>query len=320
MMKKSLWSLALITLVATAFGQQDPQYTQWQFDRLSVNPAFSGIDRSHSITALHRDQWDGFDRDPKTYLVNYSGMFGPKMNIGGGATFYTEVLGQQQNTIFRVSPSYHHALSGGNYVSVGVSLGMFGAKIGGNWVYIDEDDRVVESLRNRTTSQNAFDMGAGFTFYKPRKYYFGVSSTHLNAAKLDKAYFQTVRHFYVMGGYEMDLTSDLTLRPNVLVKNATGSTQFDFNADVIWNQMLWGGLAFRPGDAIAPYIGFQKNLNAITSGRTVINSGFKLGYSYDVTTSAIKDYSAGSHEVFLTYSATFSPIPIRAKHSNPRFL
>jgi hypothetical protein len=73
-MKKILLSLSLVLSAFLAVAQQDPQFTMWQFDRLSVNPAFSGIDRMHCITALHRDQWDGLDKDPKTYLFNYSGM------------------------------------------------------------------------------------------------------------------------------------------------------------------------------------------------------------------------------------------------------
>jgi len=124
----------------------------------------------------------------------------------------------------------------------------------------------------------------------------------------------------VMGGYQLPLGSDLALRPNVLIKSDFAATQFDLNADVLWNNMLWGGLSFRPKDAISPYVGFQTMFEPIKGQTSLINHGLKLGYSYDVTTSDLKDYSAGSHEIFLTYCLGFSEIPIRARHSNPRFL
>jgi type IX secretion system PorP/SprF family membrane protein len=316
-MKKIILSVILATLTLITVAQQDPQYTQWQFDRLSVNPAFSGFDRNHNVTILHRDQWDGLDKDPKTYLFNYSGMYGAKQNIGVGLTFYTEVLGQQQNNIFRISPSYHHDLGNSNYFSAGLSLGMVSSKLGANWVYIDAGDPTIPTNEK---SQSVGDVSLGFTFYQPKKYYIGISSTHLNSADLDDLGIKVARHYYIMGGYEAPVGSSLVIRPNVLLKTDAASTQFDINADALWNDMLWAGLAFRPTDAIAPYVGFQTKFEPINKGTAQTEHGLKLGYAYDVTTSDIKDYSAGSHEIFLTYWWKRSEIPIRARHSNPRFL
>jgi len=316
-MKKILLSFAFATLTLISFSQQDPQFTQFQYDRLSFNPAVAGTDRMHCISVFHRDQWDGLDHDPKTYLVNYSGMFGAKQNIGVGATFYTEVLGQQTNTIFRISGAYHLALSGGNYFSAGIALGAISSKLGSNWVYIDSGDPTIPTGES---AQTVMDVNLGVTLYKPKTYYIGLSSTHLNAADLKQLNIKVARHYYLMGGYEFPLSDNLRLRPNVLVKSDFAATQFDVNADVLWNQMLWGGISYRPGDAISPYVGFQKSFAPKQSGQKMLNQGVKVGYSYDVTTSQIKDYSAGSHEIFLTYCIGFTEIPIRARHSNPRFL
>lgn len=321
-MKKLLLVCATAALTTLSYAQQDIQLTQWQFDRLSFNPAVAGIDRMHSATLFHRDQWDGFDRDPKTYLFNYHGMFGPKQNIGAGATFYTEVLGQQTNTAVRLNGAYHLPINGGHFFSGGLSVGIYSSKLGNDWRAIDMEDVVVRGLIGNNQSQTALDAGLGLMLYQPNKYYIGLSATHLNAAKLDKLYSQLSRHIYVMGGYELPLGgSDFVLRPNALVKTDLASTQFDINADVLWNQMLWAGLAFRPGDAISPYVGFQKAFASkpISATKTA-NSSLRIGYAYDVTTSEIRNYSSGSHEIFMTYCIGFGDIPIRAKHSNPRFL
>lgn len=316
-MKRILLSVGLVFGVLWAFAQQDPQFTMWQFDRLSVNPAMSGMDRMHSITALHRDQWDGLDKDPKTYLFNYSGMFGANQNIGFGSTVYSEVLGQQQNTVVRFSPSYHLSVGNGTFFSAGASVGMYQSKLGANWVFIDYGDPTIPVS---SKSQSGADIGIGLNIYKPNQYYFGVSSTHLAGPNLDDLGIQMVRHYYVMGGYEAPVGADLVVRPNVLFKTDATSRQLDVTADVMFKNMFWGGLAYRLGDAIAPYVGFKKDFGTIDQGVRTINHGIKLGYSYDITTSLLKDYSAGSHEVFVTYSMKINKVDNGAGHSNPRFL
>lgn len=321
-MKKLLLACATAALTTLSYSQQDIQLTQWQFDRLSFNPAVAGMDRMHTATLFHRDQWDGFDRDPKTYLLNYHGMFGGKQDIGAGLTFYTERLGQQTNNVFRLAGNKHFTLGGGNFVSAGLNLGIVSTKLGRDWRPIDQDDDVVLGLIGTNQAQTAFDIGLGAMLYQPGKYYIGLSATHLNAAEMGRIFTQLSRHLYLMGGYELPLGgSNLVLRPNLLVKTDLAATQFDINADVLWNQMIWGGLAFRPGDAISPYVGFQKAFASkpISATKTA-NSSLRIGYAYDITTSEIRNYSAGSHEIFMTYSIGFGDIPIRAKYSNPRFL
>lgn len=316
-MKKFILSFSLASLTLIMVAQQDPQFTMWQYDKLSFNPSSAGMDRMHCISIFHRDQWDALDHDPKTYMGNYSGMFGAKQNLGIGATFYTEVLGQQQNSILRFSGAYHLGLSNNNFLSAGLSVGLIQSKLGSNWVYIDAGDPTIPTSE---TSEGAADIGLGLTLYQPKKYYLGISSTHLNAADLQQLNIKIARHYYIMGGYEYPINSNLSLRPNVLIKTDFAATQFDVNADVLWNNMLWAGVAFRPSDAICPYVGFQKMFPASSHGTNVLNHGIKVGYSYDVTTSEIKDYSNGSHEIFLTYCFSLSEIPMRARHSNPRFL
>jgi type IX secretion system PorP/SprF family membrane protein len=324
-MKKSLLLvlLAIVTLIGKA--QQDPQLTMWQFDRVSFNPAASGMNGMHNVTLFHRDQWDGFEKDPKTYLFNYDGQFNQMTStftggIGAGLSFFTEVLGQQQNNVFRLNLAPKFALSGGSTLGIGLALGAYQSKLGANWIYIDQND---PTIPDKEQVSGVFDLGFGLTLYRPGQYYVGASATHLTASEFKNLSMNQARHYYFMGGYEYALPSaNIVLRPNALIKTDFNATQFDINIDALWNQMLWGGLAFRPGDAIAPYVGFQKNFTPMKWSPTseLCEHGIKIGYSYDVTTSEIKTYSSGSHEIFLTYSFKFCPIVIKAKNHNPRFL
>jgi hypothetical protein len=46
----------------------------------------------------------------------------------------------------------------------------------------------------------------------------------------------------------------------------------------------------------------------------------KIGYSYDVTTSTLKNYSSGSHEIMLNYCTLLEKKPDLQIYKNVRFL
>ena len=62
----------LLLSVSTAFSQQLPQFTQYMFNTISINPAYAGSRETLSIVGLHRSQWVGFDGAPTTqaFAVN----------------------------------------------------------------------------------------------------------------------------------------------------------------------------------------------------------------------------------------------------------
>ena len=47
-------------------AQQLPQFTQYMFNTISVNPAYAGSRETLNVTALHRNQWAGIDGNPVT--------------------------------------------------------------------------------------------------------------------------------------------------------------------------------------------------------------------------------------------------------------
>lgn len=321
-MKKHLLFVFFAAFSALANAQQDPQLTNWMFDRLSFNPAAAGIDRSHCLTLFHRQQWTGLAGNPATSLFNYNGYANVGYNktqlIGIGLSAYNEGLGQETNTVMRLAGAYHHNL-GASTLSVGVHLGFLNKQIGNNWNPIDLGDA---SIPVQAQSQTALDVNIGAMLYQTGKYYVGLSATHLPAATLHDVNVQLARHYYLMGGYELPIgDTDFRLRANGLVKTSLKSkTAIDVNANVLWNDMVWAGLSFRPGDAIAPMLGFQKCSSRMLNKTKQLTTCFRIGYSYDVTTSEIREYSSGSHELFGTFCFNFTKVPLKAKHGNPRFL
>jgi hypothetical protein len=131
---------------------------------------------------------------------------------------------------------------------------------------------------------------------------------------------QPRRHIYAMGGYDHPLDGDyLVLRTNVLAKTDLSATIADINVNVLWDNMLWAGVSWRPTDAIAPTFGVEYAMED-KQRNTYAKQVFRLGYSYDATTSELRNYSSGSHEVFLSYCFKFESIPVKNRYANPRFL
>ena len=76
--------------------------------------------------------------------------------------------------------------------------------------------------------------------------------------------------------------------------------------------MIWAGVTYRLGDAIAPMLGFQHKFdNAAT---------LKIGYSYGITTSQLGNYNNGTHDIMMNYCFDLEKPPLLQKSKNPRFL
>jgi type IX secretion system PorP/SprF family membrane protein len=119
----------------------------------------------------------------------------------------------------------------------------------------------------------------------------------------------------VQGGYNWALGGDqnYVLQPSTLIKSDGTSTQVDLNATFLYNNMVWIGVSYRTEDAIAPMIGYQ---HLFSDGTSML----RFGYSYDVTTSTLRNYSSGSHEVMLSYCMTIVRPPQEQFYRNVRFL
>ena len=149
---------------SVSFAQQDPQFTQYMFDRLSINPAVAGSSGNICATALMRQQWTGFDGAPKTGLINLQTPLS-KINSGLGLSVYFDKLGQEKSTIARLHYAYHFKVGAQSTLSAGIYAGMTGRALDSRWIAIDPvaDDNAIPSGGK---SDSGFDMGAGLYYKK----------------------------------------------------------------------------------------------------------------------------------------------------------
>ena len=314
-MKRIITVMSAFVLSFTGMAQQDYQFTHYMFDNLSFNPGYAGITNSICGTVMGRQQWAGFAGSPQTGLINIHAPI--RLLRGGlGLSYLNDQLGFEKNNIVRLSYSYHLGGIGPGTLGIGVSGGIVQKSINATWITPDgtpaqADGAINASGNTSNTSDLVSDFNFGAFYYAPNMY-FGLSATHLGQAEMMNLNIQNVQHYWLTAGYTHNINPQLKLRPNLLVKSDVASTQIDLNVNVLYKDMVWGGLTYRLGDAIAPMIGYQKKFKN--------NATLRIGYSYGITTSQIKNYSSGTHDFMINYCFNLEKPQILQKSKNPRFL
>jgi type IX secretion system PorP/SprF family membrane protein len=114
---------------------------------------------------------------------------------------------------------------------------------------------------------------------------------------------RTPRFYYLNVGLKLPLdpmTKKITLQPSFLVRAQDGTPlSVDFNLNVIFDELILLGTSYRSGDGAILFVNFK------------LSEKFYVGYSYDWTTSDIRKFSNGTHEVMLNYRTR-----IRKLHGN----
>jgi type IX secretion system PorP/SprF family membrane protein len=290
-MKRIIPIVALSIISVSAFAQQDPQFSQNMFNKLYVNPAFAGASEAICLHALYRAQWVNFDGAPKTFVFGADApLFDNK--VGVGLSVSSDDIGFENTLQGKLAGAYHFQIGSGK-LGVGLDVDFLQHSIDGKFIPPDGTTIIDPAIPQASVNGTAFDMGGGLYFHS-EKLYIGASATHLleSQVDLDKFKKEFKRHYYGMIGYSFDLSPSLALKPSFFVKNVTDNTTMDFNLNLHINNRFWIGGSYRTEDAIVAMLGLN------------ITDKLRLGYSYDITTSDIKTYSDGTHEIMLGYCFT----------------
>ena len=312
-MKKSLVVLILLFVASLSFAQQDAQFSQNMYNRLPVNPAYAGSNNAICGTLIARNQWMGFDGAPKTgFIALDAGV--PAIYGGVGLTVGYDQLGFEKNLALRAAYAFRFPIATGK-LAIGIDAGFLQKSVdlnGKSWITTDGVPTNDKAIPPSGSSAMAPDFNFG-VYYNTNDLYFGVSTTHLAQGDLKYSAIQgsittvMARHYYIIGGYSYELNQNLTLKPSIWVKSDAASTIADINLNVLYNNLIWGGLTYRYTDAIIALAGVNVN-------------NFKIGFSYDMTTSSIRRYSNGTVEFMLGYCMKPNRAKPLPKNGNVRFL
>lgn len=304
-MKKLLLTSIIVLNVFFANGQQAPQFTQYMYNTISVNPAYAGSREALTIVGLYRSQWVGFSGGPVTSTLS---IHSPLRNekIGIGFSYINDRLGYENFNYMYVDLSYNINITENTKLA-------FGVKGGFSYYNVDSDLFNNEEVYNDPYFQEKLNrwtpnVGAGLYLHQP-KWYLGISSPKLienDYNKLGNYVALEQSHFYGIAGYVFDLnkSGNIKMRPTALVKYTKGAPlSYDTTLSFLFNEKFWIGGAYRFDDSVGALVDFQ------------ISKQLKLGYAYDYPISKIRPYTTGSHEIMIMFDFKFD----NSKYKSPRY-
>lgn len=322
MKRKLLLLICFVSIIQLASAQQKPQYTQYVFNNFLLNPALSGIENYTDVKAGYRSQWTGLQGAPQTSYITLSAPLGSEflngdateMPPGGGedpmSRSYTQnyqaapphhgigfmlvsdKAGPITTTNIDATYAYHIGLTSQLNLSLGVAAGV--ARTNLNTSELTLENAFDPAVDNANNAQWSPDVNLGVWAYAST-YYFGVSVQQVLPQTLyfstNNKYDQskTVPHYFFTAGYKLFLSDDLTLLPSFLIKEINPvPVTYDVNMKVSFKDIFWVGGSYRHNDSFGILAGFN------------LSSLINVGYSYDITTSALNTVSNGTHEIVLS--------------------
>ena len=330
-MKKILLLTACFLCVNMAYSQSDKQLTNYMFDQISFNPGATGY-KGYCGTAIYRNQWVAHDYAPTTFLLNLQANL-QDFNSGVGLSLYQDKIGFGSELDLKLNYAFHIEVVKAGILSPGIGLGFSNVGFKPEWNAPQTGTDVsLDPTLPLGASDLAFDANFGL-FWRgtTAPYYLGISVTHLTAPKLKKVNFEKARHYYVTGGMTVDydmlaIMPPLTFKPSFLIIADGVTTTFDASLLAYYGlnntQSVYAGLTYRRKDALAVFIGFNQLVTKAAGKKGTLGGdpdSWTAGYSYDITTSSINEYSKGTHELMFTY-CMFPPDPVIARHGNPFIL
>ncbi len=308
-MKKQILiiSISLLAFGATRLrAQQEPQYTQYMFNMMSVNPAYTGTSESLNALFLSRIQWVGIEGAPRSNTFAIHTPIKDK-RIGVGASVIADNIGPVTNTYINLNYSHRFNLTENITLSLGLKGGIYNYYVGLSGLDLNEADNSFTEDFKKNFQPN---LGAGAYLYA-KDYYVGISAPKLFNTELESSgtgdgfKSELKRHYFLTAGYIYELNSNWKLKPSILNKIVEGAPpSLDITVQALYNDRFWFGTTYRIGDAIAALFQMQ------------VNRQLTVGYSYDITISGMSNVSNGSHEILISYDfAGFS----NDKVKSPRF-
>lgn len=313
-MKKSFTSTILFLTALSVFAQQEPHFAFYTFNQQFYNPAFVGSRNTGSFTALHRNQWLGFEGAPMTQILSFqTPIMKSRAGVGGSISRFQAGLFYD----WFGSAAYSYKVKLTQYLDLRIGLQAtleyvafeFGSR---EVVTVTQTDPALSE--GEFSSKYVANVGAGMYLTYKDLFYIGSSSPQLypNQIGFDPTTLKTAEafpHRYFNAGATLPLNDKLELMPNFMIKWVDQAPlDADINISLRYLKRVMGGLNYRVGgnkngDSVGLLFYFQANQK------------IGAGLAYEFTISDIKNYESGTLEVVVRYDLRDE----KADLENPRF-
>lgn len=295
--------LVVMFCVLESKAQQDPMYTQYMENLLTLNPAYAGSRDVLSAMAVSRNQWVSMPGAPVTRSLSVNAPV-KTTNMGLGLSILRDQLDPVTQTGIYMDYSYTLYFANKRSLALGLKGGVNFYEAGLSGLETNQpDDPVFANDINRKFLPN---VGVGAFYYTP-KYYLGLSVPKLIENKINKNAVSTQSisreemHVFFMAGYVFDVNRIVKFKPSILtkyVKNAPVS--LDMTGTFLFYDRLWLGAMYRVGDSFGGLVQMQAT------------NQLKIGYSYDLPVNKLGAYNKGTHEIMVIFDFDFGTGKVRS--------
>jgi type IX secretion system PorP/SprF family membrane protein len=306
MFKRIITVIIILLLSLVDIKSQDIHFSQHYSNLVRLNPAFTGISRCSVLSLSYRNQWTGINNAYNTYSATYQ-QFLYKLHSGIGFSYFKNNEGNNafsQNN-FDAIYSFHFKAVRKTFIAIALQATYFTHRISSqNQIFSDMID-LQEGISDFTSEPivnqkfKILDFSTGIIFYN-QKYYWGAAIYHIKKINISSMFYILPTKYTLHFGakYKFDksgnLKTDFEFSPNIIIVQQSQFQEINiglyFYKDIftfgIWDRM-----------SIFPYV---MNDAVIFILGTNFNR-FKLGYSYDFTTSKLLRTTYGSHEITLSF-------------------
>ena len=305
------------SLVFPIYAQQDPQYSQYQFNQMIINPAYAGTKDALSAVIDIRKQWSGFDGAPSTQSFSFHGPL-KKKRIGLGLSAYNDAIGPKRITAAYGNISYILPITNKLKLSFGIRAGFV------NYVFDFskmnyKDAGETNAVANLSTNKFKPDFDAGL-FLKSNSFYAGFSATHLNSAYIynDKVSFTNASgnqmeydltyklnmHIFGILSKGFAVGENLVINPTLIYKGTKSVINIDGNLNFLIKQRLWLGVFYRSDATVGAL------------AQVIISNNVRIGYSFDTGISKVQKRLGNGHEIMIGFDFN----TFKSKMLSPRYL
>ncbi len=287
-----IFTVLLTFCVSYSHAQQDPVYSQYMNNLMSVNPAYTGVRGVGSISNINRAQWVNLENAPMTSSLTFH-MPIDSIKVGAGIDFTYDNHWPATTTALFFNYAYSIEASSNSRLS-------FGLKGGFNYLratltQLDryhEDDQYIIDYGDFSRFMSNF--GVGLFWYSNNAYAgFAVPRLLQNKYHRDvtivEAASREERHYMVHGAYMHRISPNLVFKPGVsaiLTAGAPVTADFDFGF-LFYNRFAVGS-RYRISDSVGGYVHMQIE-------------NFKVGFLYEYPLTDIRYFNIGTMELMLRF-------------------
>ncbi len=312
MSKKNIGLIKYIGfLIILLFGtqlkaQQDPGYTQYMHNPLTINPAYAGSADMLSAIFLARKQWVGFAGAPETRVLTLSAPI-TNNNFGAGFSYVNDKLGPLKQNSFYMDISHHIKINQKGILALGLKGGFDMIQL--NLMNLKLNNNNDDSFSRNYNENFSLNFGCGLYYYTP-KFFLGISIPRMlrkkyrNDGNKTKSLGYSERHYFITTGALFDLNDNIKFKPTILSKIVLNAPiSIDLSGNFIFNDILWLGAAYRIDDSMSFMVNYQ------------LTNQIRVGYSFDLTKSELRRYNNGTHEIMIAFDFQFN----KKKVMTPRY-